>query len=80
MPAPLPVSKRRLTPTAVLAQIDRLLDHYTRGEIAGIVNAKGLRSGEDKPFHKAFVQRLIRGYGLKDRYTRLRQAGMLTRE
>ncbi|MEW6487976.1 MAG: hypothetical protein AB1578_08680 [Thermodesulfobacteriota bacterium] len=50
------------------------------GDTAGIVNAKGLRSGEGKPFQEAIVRRLIRCYGLKDRYARLRQAGMLTRE
>ena len=80
LPAPLPVSKRCLTPAAVLAEIDRLLDEHTPGEIAEILNAQGLRSGEGKPFHKAIVQRLIRCYGLQDRYTRLRAKGMLTWE
>jgi DNA invertase Pin-like site-specific DNA recombinase len=80
LPAPLPVSQRCLTPAAVLAEIDRLLDEHTPAEIAEILNIQGLRSGEGKLFHKAVVQRLIRCYGLKDRYARLRQAGMLTRK
>lgn len=78
LPAPLPASQRALTPAAVVEEIDRLLDHHTPGEIADLLNARGLRSGAGKPFHKAIVQRLIRCHGLTDRYTRLRERGMLT--
>jgi DNA invertase Pin-like site-specific DNA recombinase len=76
----LPVSQRAPTPKAVVAEIDRLLEEHTPTEIAEILNDKGMRSGEGKRFHRGIVGRLIRNYGLKDRYTRLREAGMLTRE
>ena len=73
-------SKRTATPAAVVGEIDRLLDHHTPGEIAQILDGQGLRSGQGKRFHTLLVQGIIRRHRLKDRYTRLRQRGMLTRE
>jgi DNA invertase Pin-like site-specific DNA recombinase len=78
--APLSASKRTATPAAVVGEIDRLLDRHTPGEIAQILDAQELRSGQGKRFHTLLVQGIIRRHGLKDRYTRLRQRGMLTRE
>jgi hypothetical protein len=75
-----PAWKPRQTPTVVVAAIDRLLDQHTPGQIADILNRRGVRSGAGTRFHRTMVQRLIQGYGLKDRYTRLREAGMLTCE
>ena len=75
-----PAWKLRQTPTAVVSEIDRLLNQHTPGQIAEILNRRGVRSGAGKRFHRTMVQRLIQEYGLKDRYTRLREAGMLTCE
>ena len=44
--------------------MDRLLDHHTPGE----------------PLYEAIAQRTTRCHGRKDRYTRLREQGMLTRD
>lgn len=70
----------RQTDAQVVQEIDRLLDEHTEGEIAALLNAKGLKSGEGKPFHRRMVQRLRQDYGLTERLTRLRAAGMLTQE
>jgi DNA invertase Pin-like site-specific DNA recombinase len=68
----------RQTPVEVVAEIDALLEHHTEGEIADILNQRGLVSGEGKPFQACMVRRLRRDYRLKTRYDRLRGAGLLT--
>ncbi len=78
LPLPLPSWKLRQTDAHVVAEIDALLDHHTEGQIATILNDRGLVSGEGKQFNSRMVQRLRRDYGLKKRYNRLRSAGMLT--
>ena len=45
-----------------------------------MLNKRGLRTGEGKPFHRRIVARSRRAYGLKSRYDRLREAGMYTIE
>jgi DNA invertase Pin-like site-specific DNA recombinase len=70
----------RKTKPAVIQEIDRLLDDYTEEEIAPILNAKGYRSGTGQPFKRSLVFRLRKAYTLVDRFTRLRNAGMLTLE
>jgi DNA invertase Pin-like site-specific DNA recombinase len=78
----LPVPKRawelRQTPPAVVAEIDLLLDHHTCAQIAGLLNDRGLASGERRPFRPVTVQRIIRDYHLRPRRDRLRDAGLLT--
>jgi DNA invertase Pin-like site-specific DNA recombinase len=78
----LPVPKRawelRQTPPAIVAEIDRLLDHHTCAQIAGILNDRGLASGEHHPFRPVTVQRITRDYHLRSRHDRLRDAGLLT--
>lgn len=68
----------RKTKPAVIQEIDRLLDDYTEEEIAPILNANGFRSGTGQPFRRPLVFRLRKAYKLVDRFTRLRNAGMLT--
>ena len=62
----------------VVALIDRLLDAHTDGEAAALLNARGLVSGTGKPFSGHRVATIRRAYRLKDRGTRLREAGMLS--
>ena len=68
----------RQTSEDVIAEIDVLLDNYTEGQIANILNEGGRLSGEGLPFHRIRVQRLRRDYELETRYERLRGVGMLT--
>jgi len=70
----------RQTSPQVIAEIDSLLDDYTEAQIARILKERGHVSGEGKQFHALIVQRLRRDYGLKKRYDRLRDAGMLNLE
>jgi len=46
LPRPLSAWEARKTPADVVTEIDRLLDHHTEKEIAGILNERGVRSGD----------------------------------
>ena len=67
------------TKKEVVAEVDRLLNDHTDGEVAGILNEGGYRSG----FGQAFTPKLVRSvrdrYTLKSRYQRLRDRGLLQR-
>ena len=80
LPRPLNSWEGRTTPAAVVNEIDHLLDHYTELEIAGILNERGVRSGDAKAFNSRAVARVRSKYQLKSRYDRLRDKGMLTLE
>ena len=75
---PLNAWEARQTPAEVVTEIDRLLDHHTEKEIAGILNQRGVRSGEGKTFDSRAVARIRSKYQLKSRYDRLREKSMLT--
>jgi DNA invertase Pin-like site-specific DNA recombinase len=80
LPLPQPAWALRKTSSEVVAEVDRLLDHHTHTEIARILNDRGLCSGDGRRFHRMIVHRIQKAYGLKPRYDRLREAGMLTLE
>ena len=62
----------------VVAEINRLLDDHTSGEIARQLNERGFRSGKGHRFHGRLVGLIQRKYGLTNRQERLRARGMLT--
>jgi hypothetical protein len=78
IPAPLLIGDQRRTPADVVTAVDELLDQHTSGEIAGILNQRGLASGTGESFHRLIVDHIIRTYRLRSRRHRLRAAGMLT--
>ena len=78
LPLPLCAWQQRVTPPAVITELDRLLDDHTVAEIADILNERGMTPGAGKSFHPQLVARLARTYHLTTRYDRLRQRGMLT--
>lgn len=77
---PLPPNgwQMRQTPGQIVSRIDRLLDAHSDGQIASILHSRGYTSGEGKPFTAVIVRKIRRAYGLKTRYQRLREAGLLT--
>lgn len=73
------------TQPMIVELVDRLLDGHVYSEIAEILNERGLRPGgsarrarKDMPFTGQRVQYLVHKYGLRSRYDRLRERGMLT--
>ncbi|MGX5805210.1 recombinase family protein [Bradyrhizobium sp. Arg314] len=70
----------------VVELVDKLLDDHICAEIADILNAKGIRPGgsarrgkADAQFTDLHVIYLVKQYGLRSRYDRLRERGMLTK-
>jgi DNA invertase Pin-like site-specific DNA recombinase len=80
LPLPLNAWQLRLPDPAVVAEIDRLLDHHTDAEVVAILNERGLRPGHAKRFSRLILFKLRRAHGLDDRFTRLRRQGLLTQE
>jgi DNA invertase Pin-like site-specific DNA recombinase len=77
-PVPPTAAQMRTTPAEALAAIDELLSRHTHAQIAGILNDRGLTSGEGRPFHPLIVRNIRDDYHLRSREQRLRDAGMLT--
>jgi len=78
LPIPPNAWQQRTTPPEVVTEIDRLLGHHTDRQVATLLNQGGWQSGEGRTFTRRIVARIRRNYGLKNRYTRLREAGLLT--
>jgi len=70
---------RKKTDQKVIREIDKLLDNYTESEIANLLNERGIQTGDKKRFTTLAVYRIHKKYKLKNRFTRLREQGMLTR-
>ena len=77
IPPPQRVWISRQTPSEVVTAIDRLLDEHTVGEIATLLNDRGLTSGTGKPFHRDIIAKIRRDYRPTDRHARLRARGLL---
>jgi hypothetical protein len=73
------------TPAKIVELVDQLLDHHIYSEIADILNDRGFRPGgsarrgrEAERFDGKRVRYIVHTYGLRSRYDRLRDRGMLT--
>jgi DNA invertase Pin-like site-specific DNA recombinase len=77
VPLPQPVWISRRTSSDVVTVIDHLLDEHTEGEIAKLLNDRGLTSGTGKPFHRDMIAKIRRAHTLTDRHARLRARGLL---
>ena len=77
LPRPLGAWKERTTSPDVIRQIDQLLDTCTDAEIAVQLNRQGCRSGMKLELTADIVARLQRQYGLKPRYDRLKERGLI---
>lgn len=66
------------TAPEVVRRIDTLLNDYTDGQIAMLLNEGGFHPGKGGKFHRPLVAKVRRAHGLKSRYVRLREAGMLS--
>jgi DNA invertase Pin-like site-specific DNA recombinase len=80
-------SQQIKTQPQVVELVDQLLDHHVYSEIAAILNERGIRPGasarpgrESARFTEKHVAYLMHTYGLRSRYDRLRQRGMLNKK
>jgi DNA invertase Pin-like site-specific DNA recombinase len=72
--------KRNRTKKELIEQIDTLLDDHINSEIAIMLNERGFRSGSGLELTANIVRVIIKKYGLKSRYDRLREKDLLTLE
>lgn len=75
---PLPIAQLRKTKPEVVAEIDRLLDHYCDREVAEVLNRQGRRTWQDERFNLKKIAHIRQAFNLKCRYSRLRARGLLT--
>jgi len=75
---PLPIAKIRKFKPEVVAEVDRLIDRHCDREIADILNQRGWRTWEGKPFDHKKVAFIRWTYKLSSRRDRMRRRGMLT--
>ncbi len=64
----------------VIAEVDRLLDDHTDGQIAALLNERGWHPGKGGMFTKSIIAWIQNHYRLRSRFDRLREAGMLTQQ
>jgi DNA invertase Pin-like site-specific DNA recombinase len=79
LPKPLPAWKLRQIDADVVAEIDQLIDAHTDAEIGALLRDRGVRTYEGTVPDRLMIRRIRLDYGLKSRFDRLREAGMLTR-
>jgi len=77
-PLPPPIGELRKKPAQLVAEVDRLLDDYTHGQIAAILTHKGKHTVDGTPLNGLNIRYIQQAYGLVSRYERLRNRGMLT--
>ena len=68
----------RTTDAVVVREIDQLMDTYTDGEIADVLNERGVRTVVSTPWTRTRIGRLRHAYHLKDRRTRLLEQGLMS--
>jgi len=78
VPKPKPCHESRKTNPEVVRIIDKLLDDYISRDVAVKLNEQGYCSGwYGLPFNGQMVGEIQRKYGLKSRYERFREKGLL---
>jgi len=78
LPPPPPIAELRKNPAHIVAEVDRLLDDYTHGQIAAILSNKGMHTVTGTALQRLNIRHIQEAYGLVPRYDRLRNRGMLT--
>ena len=78
IPRPLSYCQARKQRPELIREMDRLLEDYNYTEVARILNEQGMKTGGGAPLTPNAVGYIRTGYGLKSRFDRLRERGMLT--
>ena len=78
LPRPEPIAHIRKVKPAVVAEIDRLLEHHGDREIAEMLTQQGFRTWQDRLFTLKKVAWTRKAYQLTSHYGRLRAKGCLT--
>jgi hypothetical protein len=79
LPLPKMAWELKKTKPEIVAEIDRLTDQHTEGEIAQLLNQRGWHSSGGNAFTLRMIHRLRHAYRLKTRRARLQDQTLLTR-
>ena len=74
----LPIYEIRKIKDDIIAKVDELTENHIPSEIAATLNQQGYRLWGGNTFKRKSVKYIIRTYGLRSRYERLREKGYLT--
>lgn len=66
------------TPPEIVNKIDQLSNDHTDKEIVNILNNAHLKSGRNLSFTMSGIKHIRRKYNIKNKFTRLREKGLLT--
>ncbi|HEX4166970.1 MAG TPA: recombinase family protein [Bryobacteraceae bacterium] len=78
LPRPLSYFESHKQNPQMVAGMDRLLEEYNYADVAGILNEQGFETGDGLPLTSVAVGYVRKAYGLKSRFDRLRERGLLT--
>jgi Recombinase/Recombinase zinc beta ribbon domain len=78
LPRPLSHCESHKQNPAMIAAMDRLLEGHNYADTARILNENGFKTGDGLPLSSIAVGYVRKAYGLKSRFERLRERGMLT--
>jgi len=74
----LPMCEIRKVKKEIIDKVDELTENHILSEIADMLNRQGCRLWDGSMFSIKSVRYVIKTYGLKNRYVRLREKGYLT--
>jgi DNA invertase Pin-like site-specific DNA recombinase len=74
---PVIVYEKWQTRPEILAEIDQHLEEHTEGDVARLLNERGLTTSHGNPFRVENIAYLRKRYGMKHRRARLRDRGFL---
>jgi DNA invertase Pin-like site-specific DNA recombinase len=80
LPRPKPAADLRKLDPAIVAEVDRLIDEHSDGEIAAILNSRGRQPPVGEQFTVWIIWKIRKAHRLQSRFDRLRQQGLLTLE
>lgn len=78
LPLPLSFCQSHRQDPEMVREMDRLMEDYNYSDTARILNEKGFKTGDGLPLTPIVVGYVRKAYGLKSRFDRLRERGMLT--
>jgi hypothetical protein len=78
LPRPQSYCEARKQKPKLIAEMDRLLEDHNDGDVARILNEKGFTTGDSLPLTRHRVCYILKAYGLKSRFDRLRERGLLS--
>ena len=77
-PRPLSYSEARKQKPELIAEMDRLLEDHNYRDVARILNEGGFTTGDGLSLTPDRIGYILKAYGLKSRFDRLRERGLLS--